>query len=151
MELKRLQKALQDVAGLFTVTGAKSQAKDVRIVADLLKDAPDATAEGFVAETQRALAEAAKDADLATQSAADIVARLRQLDEDRAGFDRVLAVLKGKTVSKELAAEVAGLFTGAGATAYKSKPKALKAIEDKHRDRAFQASKSRANERVTPW
>lgn len=151
MELKKLKDALQNVADLFAASGAATQAKDVKRVTKLLDDAPDRTSDAFISETVRALDEAERDASLAAQSAAAIVERLRGLDEDKAGFDRVVQVLKAKSVPKELLAEVAGLYTGAGPTAFKTKPKALKAIEEKHRERAFMASKSRLNERVTPW
>lgn len=151
MELKRLKDVLQNVADLFTTSGAAAQAKELKRVTDLLNDAPDRTSDAFVTETMKALDDAARDGSLAEQPASAIVERLRSLDDDKAAFDRIVQVLKAKTVQKELVTEVAGLYTGAGPTAFKTKPKAVKAIEEKHRERAFMASKSRLNERVTPW
>ena len=78
-------------------------------------------------------------------------AQLSAIKVDKIQFGKLYAKMQGPNFKKDKAAQVAALYTGARATAFKSKPSALKAIKQKFEDRAILASKEKMNENVTPW
>ena len=147
MSINQLRSVLKRAAGLFEASGAKAQAGDLEAVEQLLADSGDKSVDEFVEQTLAAR-NAPKFSELAPT---DIVAKLNEIGTDRARFDQLLAQMKTAGVNKAKATGTASLFTGARATAWKSKPQALEAIRQKFEERVYLAAKAKQNENVTPW
>lgn len=145
--ISHLRRVLQRAVSLFEASGAKAQAGDIKAVENLLAETGDTTVDEFVDRTMTAL-NAPKAAELPP---AEIVAKLNEIGTDRAKFDNLFAQLKLSAFNKSKATATAALFTGARATAWKSKPQALEAIRQKFEERVYLASKAALNENVTPW
>jgi hypothetical protein len=151
MELKTIRTALEELVRVFSASGAKAQAQGTQEVADLLRDARDASVEDFVQQTKAAIDGARADSQLLSLGAELVAQRLRELDGDNSGFEALIKRLQSKSCGAQQVAAIAGLYTGAGKDGFKTKSRAIKAIVDKHRERVFQASKARLNEKVTPF
>lgn len=149
MELKRLRETLQSLARVLDASGAAAQGKDVRRVTTLLEEASEPTVEAFVAHTKSAISDAHAAEEDARQPAEVVARRLREAEANSAAFNRWLDVVRGKATSKEKAVAIAKLYTGS--SAIRTKPQAVKAIEERQRAKAFEASRARMNERVTPF
>lgn len=148
MDTKRIQKVLTYAAGVLGAAGvARTKVGAVTEVADLLGDAPDATIEEFVARTKGELDKP----EFRALPAQEIAKQLRAAEPDQSKFDGLLAEMRQKRFPKDKALEVAALYVGVPLSARTSKPKALDAIGNRFKDRKFQDSKARLNEKVTPW
>ena len=151
MELKAVKATLEDASKLFEAAGDLAVSQGFQCVADLLSASRESTIEEFVSETTASLLRADQTAKSTERFAEDIARRLRGLGEDIVGFERVFKELKSQEVSKEAVQRVAKLYAGVVGSSVQSKPKALKVIEEKFRASAFEASRGRVNEGVTPW
>lgn len=147
MAMVNIRATLLRAAALFRAGGALGQARALDQVEQLLADSGDVTVDQFVDRTRAALARPRLD-----EMAVDlIVKRLEAIDTDRSAFSSLLSEMKQRGFSKEKTIEVAVAYTGAQATRLKSKPQALKTIENKFDERVYLASKEAMNQNVTPW
>jgi hypothetical protein len=147
MELRQLQRALERAARLLKSAGAKSQSEAVASASKLLADADGRAVDEFVDTTIAALNEP----ELKDLPASMVAAKLREVGVDRDKFEKVLSAMKHSTFKKDKIIEVAALYTGSKPTTKITKPKALKAIELKFKERVFLESKSRLNDPIAPW
>lgn len=145
MEIADLSRILKRTAAIFRSGGASQQAETLDAVQKLLESSGDATVEQFVQNTRGALL------GIKAATPAEIAERLNAIGTDETEFVELLKQLGAKGVDKTKASEVAALYTGAREGAFKSKPKALLAIQQKFDEKVYLASKARLNERVSPW
>ena len=147
MEIKSLQRVLTRAGGVLRAAGAKPQADAVATVTDLLGGATAGSVEQFVDDAHAALARP----ELKDLPAGVISMQLRESVKNRAAFDSIFAEMSHKSFDKDKVIEIAGLYTGAGPSAWPTKPKALQAIKKKYDQWVFLEAKARLNEKVTPW
>ncbi len=145
MNISELRDVLKRAAGLFAAAGAKSQQKDLEDVEKLLADSGDPTVEDFVQRTVDALDRKL----LSSQGDEEVLVQLYAVGAKRNEADSLLTELKG--FPKERLSAIGARFTGISVTSVATKAKALKAIETKLKERAYQEGKDRMNAGVTPW
>jgi hypothetical protein len=145
MDIADLSRILKRTAAIFRSGGAPEQAVALDAVQDLLETSGNPTVEEFVRTTREALK------GLADVSPTEIANRLTAIGTDQSEFEQLLKQLGDRQIDKAKAIAVAVLYTGARESMYKSKPKALAAIRQKFEEEVYHASKTRMNERVTPW
>jgi hypothetical protein len=147
METRTLSDILKRAASLLAASGAKSQARATEAVADVVASRPDDTVDAFVAAAAAAL-EASRIEELSAQA---IVDRIHEGRRDKSATASILEALKARPVTRDKLIEVAMLLTGARKLAIKSRPQALKIIQQFLDERAYLDSKEAMNAKVTPW
>lgn len=145
MSIAELRDVLKRAAGLFGSAGAKPQQKDLEDLERLVADSGDATVEDFVERTTDALDRAP----LSAMGDEEILVRLYAIGAKGNEAVRIMAELK--SFPKDRLGKIGSRFTGIPAGSLASKPKALKAIETKLKERAYQEAKDGMNAGVTPW
>lgn len=146
MSMKQIQDILSRASGVLRAAGAK-QAADVAAVAKLIGDSPDGSIDELVAASINALRQPGP----AEMTAKEMAAQLYKVGDEKVAFDQLYSAISQRQFSKEKAFEIAGLYTGAGPKAWRSKSDALKAIKRKFDERVYLEAKSRLNDEVTPW
>lgn len=147
MDISILTKSLKKTAGILRAAGAKQPTAAVEAVHQLVSETEHETVEEFVDSAVHKLNEP----DPKDLSAEEMASRLRAAGPDDQAFDELLQAMRHRGFAKDKVIRVASIYTGARKSAWSTKPQALKAIQAKFDDIVFYASKSAANERVTPW
>ena len=147
MNMKALAQTLQRAAAMLASANAKPQAEAILGVAEVIAQQPDASVEAFVGET-RAKLDAPKLHELSAQA---VVERIVAARNNRQETLSILAALKSAPLDKSKAIEIATLLAGQRKVHFKSKPQALRDIEERIQERLYLDSKDAMNKGVTPW
>ncbi len=148
MDTKTLSAALSRAADLLKASGAKSQAASVEAVAEVVAGARQDSVENFVDFTKAKLSGPQLD-ELSPQ---EFVDRLDAARNERTTTLDLLASLKSTACNKTKVLEIAKLvLTGRRKLDFKTKPQAIKAIEERIHERMYLDSKDAMNQKVAPW
>lgn len=148
MNLRTLAGALNRAAELLRVSGAKSQSATIAAVADTVAACNHPSVDAFVNET-KAKINAPKPHEWSAQ---EFVDRLNSLRGDRTKTLEMIGSLKSSAFDKAKVIEIAKLLlSGRHKLEFKTKPQAVKAIEERVRERLYLDSKDAMNAKVAPW